>query len=132
VALAPAEVHALEHLRPVGGLGAAGAGADGEDRALGVVLAGEQQEGALALELGAQGVGLAGEIGLRAGVRRVREQVEELLEVGGPLLEGPPGVDLVPQALRLADDLLRPTLVVPEAGLDRAGVELRDARFLGG
>ena len=54
VALAPAQVHALEHLGPVGGLGAAGARADRDDGVLRVVLAREQQQRALALELGAQ------------------------------------------------------------------------------
>ena len=47
-ALAPAQVHAHEHLRPVLGLGAAGAGMDGQDRRLGVVRAGQHD---LELEL---------------------------------------------------------------------------------
>ena len=80
----------------------------------------------------AQGVGLAREVGLGVGVGRVGEEVEQLLEVRGALLERAPGVDLVAQALGLADDLLRAALVVPEPGLDGAGVELRDAGFLGG
>ena len=42
VALGPAGVHAVEHLRPVLGLGAAGAGVEGEDGVVGVILAGEQ------------------------------------------------------------------------------------------
>ena len=37
MALRPAEVHAQQHLGPVGGLGAAGAGADGDDRVRRVV-----------------------------------------------------------------------------------------------
>ena len=63
VALAPAQVHALQHLRPVRGLGTAGARADRDDGVLGVVLAAEEEEGPLALELGAQGIGLAGDLG---------------------------------------------------------------------
>jgi hypothetical protein len=42
-----------------------------------------------------------------------------------------PGVDLVAQALRLAQDLLRGTLVGPEVGCAGTGVELVDARLLG-
>jgi hypothetical protein len=60
------------------------------------------------------------------------EQVDQLLEVRGALLERAPQANLVAQALRLADDLLRGALVVPEAGFDGAGVKLRDATFLGG
>jgi hypothetical protein len=132
VALGPAEVHPQEHLRPVGGLGAAGARADRQDRVLGVVLAGEEQERPLALELGAEGVGLAFDVRLGLGIGRVREQVQQLLEVGGALLQGSPEGDLVAQALGLANDLLRGALVVPEARLDGAGIQLRDARLLGG
>jgi hypothetical protein len=132
VALRPLEIHAEQHLRPVGGLGAAGARADGQDGVLGVVVTGEQEEGPLALELRAQGVGLALEVRERLGVGRISEKVEELLEVGGALLEGSPQGDLVAQPLGLAGDLLRRTLVVPEAGLDGTRVEIRDALFLGG
>ena len=39
--LRPAEIHAQQHLRPVLRLGAAGAGVNGHDRILGVVLAAE-------------------------------------------------------------------------------------------
>ena len=42
VALGPAGVHTVEHLGPVLGLGAAGAGVDGQDDVGAVVLAGEQ------------------------------------------------------------------------------------------
>jgi hypothetical protein len=132
VALRPAEVHPLQHLRPVGGLGAAGARADRQDGVLGVVLAGEQEQGPLPRELGAQGIRLAGDVGLGVRVRAVGEQLRQLLEVGGALLERAPELDLVAQTLGLADDLLRGALVVPEAGLDGAGVERRDALFLGG
>jgi hypothetical protein len=132
VALRPLEVHAQQHLRPVGGLGAARARADRQDGVLGVVVAGEQEEGPLALELRAQGVSLSLEVRERLGVGRIGEEVQQLLEVGGALLESPPQGDLVAQALGLAGDLLRRTLVVPEAGLDGSRVELCDALFLGG
>ena len=79
-----------------------------------------------------EGVRLAREVGLGLGVGRVDEEVDELLEVRGALLERAPQADLLAQALGLADDLLRGALVVPEPGLDGAGVELRYAAFLGG
>ena len=43
VALRPAGVHAVEHLGPVLGLGAAGAGVEGQNGAVAVVLSGEQR-----------------------------------------------------------------------------------------
>jgi hypothetical protein len=123
VAFGPAEVHPEEHLRPVRGLGAAGARADRQDGVLGVVLAGEQEERALALELGAQGVRLALDVRFRLGIRRILEQADELLEVGGALLQRSPEGDLVAQALGLPQDLLRGALVVPEARYGCAPVE---------
>jgi hypothetical protein len=72
------------------------------------------------------------EVRERLGVGRIREEAQQLLEVDGALLERPPEGDLVAQALGLAGDLLGGTLVVPEAGLDRTRVELRDELFLGG
>jgi hypothetical protein len=132
VALGPLEVHPQEHLGPVGGLGAARAGADRKDGVLRVVLAAEQEERPLALELRGQGGGLPLEVRLRLGVGRLGEEVEELGEVVGALLERAPERDLLAEALGLAGDLLRLALVVPEPGLDRSRVQLGDAAFLGG
>jgi len=131
VALRPLEVHPQQHVRPVGGLGAAGAGADREDRVLRVVLAAEQEQRALALELRGQGGGLTLEVGLRLGVGGVCEELGELGDVVRALLDRAPEGDLLAQALGLAGDLLRLALVVPEPGLDGAPVELGDADFLG-
>jgi hypothetical protein len=132
VALGPLEVHPQEHLRPVGCLRAARARADREDGVLGVVLAAEQEERALPVELGGESGRLPLEVGLGLGVGGVGEQVQQLDEVVGALLDGAPERDLLAQPLRFAGDLLRRALVVPEAGLDRTRVELGDARFLGG
>jgi hypothetical protein len=132
VSLGPAEVHPELHLGPVRGLGAAGARADREHGVLGVVLAREQEQRPLARELPPEGIRLAREVSLRLGVGGVDEEVDELLEVLGALLQRAPQADLLAQALGLADDLLRGALVVPEPGLDGAGVELRYAAFLGG
>jgi len=132
VALRPAEVHPEQHVGPVGGLGAPGSGADREHGVLAVVLAGEQQQGPLSLELGPQGIRLALDVRLRVGVGGTLEQLQQLDEVGGALLEGAPEGDLVAQALRLAQDLLRRALIVPEPGFAGPPVELRDPRLLGG
>jgi hypothetical protein len=51
MALRPAQVHPEEHLGPVGGLGPTGPGADREDRAALVVLAGEQERRSLPIEV---------------------------------------------------------------------------------
>jgi hypothetical protein len=68
VALGPAQVHPQQHLRPVGGFGAAGAGADRQDGRPVVMLAREQQGGALAAELGLERSGVAVELGLELGI----------------------------------------------------------------
>jgi hypothetical protein len=131
MALGPPEVHPEEHLGPVGRLGAACARADRDDGVLRVVVAGEQEERSLALELPPEQVRLALDVGRRLGVRRLLEEVDELDQVGGSLLERAPEGDLLAQALGLADDLLGSSLVVPEPGLDRPSIELRYAFVLG-
>jgi hypothetical protein len=131
VALRPLEVHPQQHVRPVGGLGAAGTGADREDRVLRVVLAAEQEQRPLPGELRGQGRGLTLEVGLGLGVGGLGKELGELGDVVRPLLDRAPEGDLLAQALGLAGDLLRLALVVPEPGLDGARVELRDADFLG-
>ena len=69
VALRPAQVHPQEHLGPVGRLGAAGAGADRDDRAPVVVLAREEERrsaraGRSCLELVRVAVELGGDLGV--------------------------------------------------------------------
>jgi hypothetical protein len=71
----PAQVHPQEHLRPVGRLGAAGSRADGQQRRTLVVLAGEQQGGPLAPEIGLEPCRVAVELG---GKLRVGGLVEQL------------------------------------------------------
>jgi len=63
VPLRPAQVHPQQHLGPVRRLGSARAGADREERRPLVVLATEQQEGALALVLGGDRLEVAVELG---------------------------------------------------------------------
>jgi hypothetical protein len=130
MALGPAEVHPQEHLGPVGRLGAAGAGADRQDRAALVVLAGEQERRPLALEvlleLGRRPIELGGQLGVR-GLLDELEGGEEIIDAG---LQASPELDLGPQAVGLAEDLLGAALVVPEPGLAGQRLELGDAPFL--
>ena len=65
------------------------------------------------------------DVGLGLGVGALAQQVGELEEVGGALLQRLPEGDLLAQALGLAQDALGGALVVPEAGFTRAGVEDR-------
>jgi len=73
-----------------------------------------------------------GDVSLGLGVRGVGEEVEQLLEVCGALLERAPEGDLVAQPLGLADDLLRAALVVPEAGFDGSRIKREDACLFSG
>jgi hypothetical protein len=84
------------------------------------------------LELGTEGISLALEIRLGLGVRGAGEQIRQLEQGAGARLQCPPEADLLAQALRLPEDLLRGALVVPEPGLARAAVQDGEAGFLGG
>jgi hypothetical protein len=132
VALRPAQVHPDEHLRPVRGLRAADAGDDVQDGALRVVLAGEQEGGPLPLERLAEGVRLAIELRSELGVIAFGEQVEDRGEVVRARLEVAPRGELRAVAVRLAEDLLRGALVVPEPGFLGPRFERGEGVFLGG
>ena len=133
VALAPAEVHPQEHLGPVGRLGPARAGADREHGVLRVVLAGEQQQGPLARELRRRG--------RRPRARGRPRCRRRACRRGGPASSSRSAARFSSVRQRSTSSR-RPSasrttfcaraLVVPEPGLDGAGVELRDAGFLGG
>jgi hypothetical protein len=119
VALGPAQIHPQQHLGPVGGFGAACAGADRQDRRPVVVLAGEQQGGAFPAELGLQRGRIAVQLGFEIGVRGLVEQLDGGLEVVGARQEAAPNVELGTKGVRLAEDRLGRALVVPEPGRDR-------------
>ena len=113
--LGPLHLHAQDHLRPVLGVGAAGAGVDGDERVAVVVAPGEQAlllehlqaalDGReLALELGLDLLVLARHLGEALDVLDVGQQrLELLLAAGG--------------ARVLGADLRGGVLVVPEARL---------------
>jgi len=90
------------------------------------------QPGRKVVGLQGERVGRALDVGLGLRVRGIGEELCELGDVVGALLDRAPEGDLLTEALGLAGDLLRLALVVPEPGLDGARVELRDADFLGG
>jgi hypothetical protein len=131
VPLCPAEVHPEEHLRPVGRLSAAGTRGDRDDGVLGVVLAGEEEEGSFPLERPANLVRLLLQVGLGLGVRGIFEEGDELDEIVGTLLQASPEGYLVAQPLGFAKDALGRALVLPEIGFGPAGVERREAFLLG-
>jgi hypothetical protein len=99
---------------------------------LGVVLAREQEQGPLPFELGTERIRLALQVSLGLGVRGVGEQVRQLQQGSGARLQRPPQADLLAQALRLPEGLLRAALVVPEPGLAGTGIQGGEAGFLGG
>src|SRR5450759_2057096 len=132
VAFGPAQEHPEEHLRPVGGLGPAGTRADRHERAALVVLPGEEEGGAFALEGDAQRVGIAFDLGEHLGVVGLGGHVRELLESRRPRLQVTPQGQLALEPVGLAQDPLGTPLVVPEPGDADQRIELRDARFLRG
>jgi hypothetical protein len=123
VPFGPAEVHPQQHLGPVGRLGPAGAGADGQERPALVVVAREQERGPLALEALREGLGVPLELGLELRVWLGGEEGRELLEAGRARLQVAPQLDLGAKAVRRPQDALRPALIVPESRLLGPGVE---------
>jgi hypothetical protein len=129
MALRPAQVHAQEHLGPVGRLGAAGPGADGQQRGALVIGPREEERGPLALVIGAQRIGFVVDTGRQLGV--ALGQLGELLEVVGASGQGLPRLELFAQPASLAQDALGLSLIVPEAGRAGGCVEGRQAVGLG-
>jgi len=132
VALRPAQVHPEEHRRPVGRLGAAGAGADAQDRRSLVILTGEQELGPLAKEIAFEVLDRAVDLALELGITGLLGELQRRLEIVGSRQEARPQLDLGPEAVGLAQDALRATGVVPEARLGSALVECGQAFLFAG
>jgi hypothetical protein len=113
--LGPAQVHAQEHLRPVGRFRTTGAGADRQERRTLVVLAREEEGGPLTREVRVERREVAFELGLEFGVGGLVEQFDRGEQVVGAGQELLPRRDLAAQAVGFAQDLLRGSPVVPEA-----------------
>jgi hypothetical protein len=131
MALGPAEVHPEQHLGPVGGLGATGAGADRQDRRSLVVLAVEEELRPLSTEVAFQRRAFPIELGAQLGVVGLLEELGGRLEIPGTGEEAVPEIDLGAEAVGLAKDLLGGALVVPEAGLAGQGLQIGKARLPG-
>jgi hypothetical protein len=95
------------------------------------VLAGEEESRPLAPEIGLQARDLPVELRRKLRVTGLLDELEGGEEVFDTTLEAAPELDLGPEAVGLAEDLLGSALVVPEAGLAGQRLELRDAPFLG-
>ena len=113
-ALGPAQVHAQQHLRPVLGVGAAGAGVDGDDGVAGVVLTAEQprlfQLVQPPLDRGQLGRQLARHLLV------LGRHLGQLVEVAGLRLELAEGLQLALGAGVRGRGAGRGVLVIPEAG----------------
>jgi hypothetical protein len=131
VTLGPAEIHPQEHLRPVGGFGAAGARADREKGRPLVVLPGEEQRRPLPPEVCLERRGITLELGLELGVGGFLEQLDRSKQVVGASRQISPGGCFAPNAVGFAEDLLRGSAVVPETRLLGLGLDLCDSGFLG-
>jgi len=127
MALGPAEVHPEQHLGPVGGLGATGAGADRQDGRPLIVLAVEEQLRPLAREVAFEDRALLVELGAQLGVIGLLEELGGRLEVGRSGQQAGPQLDLGAKAVGLSEDLLGGALVVPEAGLAGQRLQLGEA-----
>jgi hypothetical protein len=131
VAFRPAQIHAQEHLGPVGGFGAAGTGADRQQGGALVVLPREQQRRAFTGEVGLERRRVAVELGFELGIGSLGQQVDGGKEVVGAAEKPFPQRNLLAQPVGFAEDLLRGPLIVPEARLLGQCVELADAIVFG-
>ena len=126
VALHPAGVHAVEHLGPVLGLGAAGAGVELEDGVGAVVLPGEEGVQVGLLHLLLQAVIALGDLGEQGVVVLLHGHLHQ----GGQILPLPLQTvkfpDLALELLGAAQHLLAVLPVVPEAVLGGLGLQLRE------
>ena len=123
--LGPPHLHSQHHLRPVLGVGPAGARVDRHQRVAGVVPAGEQPLLLELVEALLYGPDLVLE--LAGDVRVLLGQLGERLEVLDVPLELTVHRQPLAGARVLGPDLRRSLLVVPEAGLPHLVLERLDA-----
>src|SRR6185436_9724130 len=98
-ALRPARVHPHQHLRPVLGFSAAGAGADLDLCIAEVVLTAQQRFHLEQVEIAAQLLGLRIELALHLGFRALQQHLVELERADYPIIQFVVGVDPTAQAL---------------------------------
>jgi hypothetical protein len=126
VRLAPAQVHAQEHLGPVGGVGAARARVDRDDRRPGVVFAAEQPLELRGVELALGGDQLLERLPARSLVVRLRGELEQHFRVVERADQRVVARHLALGAALLAQQLLRALAVVPQLRIRGLLLELGD------
>ena len=131
MALAPTEVHPEQHLRPVLGLCAAGAGVDREDRRLAVVRSREHDLQLELVDLGPELRHALGDLAIEARVARLGGELEHHAEVLGRGRELPDAGHRAGELGALPDELLGAPVVLPEGGRRHLGVERGEATLLG-
>jgi hypothetical protein len=127
VALGPARVHAQQHLGEVRGVDATGLRADGDQRVALVVFTGQQRADLEARDLLAQLRPVVVGVGLRVGVVGFLGELVEQRQVVQALAQVRHTAQLTLLVGELAGDLLRLLLVVPEVGLRRLLLQVRDS-----
>jgi hypothetical protein len=131
VALAPAVVHAEEHLGPVLAFGAAGAGVHGHQGVAEVVGALEHVLELQRLQLAPDPLDLRGDLLQHPFILLHLEEVEHLVGVGAAGGEGEPGRGPHLDLVRFVDQLARGGPVVPEGGVAHPRLELIQLFLLG-
>jgi hypothetical protein len=124
VTLGPAEVHPQEDLGPIGGLGAAGSGADGQESIALVVLTAKEQVAACDAVLGFECGSLAGDVCQEALVLLFLSESEQLQRRLGARFQVSPELEFFAKSLGFAKRLLRTPLIVPETRLANGSVQL--------
>ena len=123
-ALAPAQIHPEQHLRPVLRLGAAGPGLDVDERAGGVHLAGEHPAELQSPEPFVESRDLRIDLGDDRGVGFLLGQAEERLRIVEAGVEPVEELDRIPQPRPLAAKGLRSGGIVPDAGRFELAIDL--------
>ena len=122
----PAQVHAQQHLGPVGGVDAAGFGPDGDQRLARVVLAGQQGAHLELVDAVPQRPELALDLGPRLRVVLRLAELPEHLGVVDPPTKVLDPTDLALHVGQPAGYPLRALLVVPQVGDGRLLLESGD------
>ena len=131
VRLRPAAVHTEQHLRPVLRLGAAGAGVEGQNGVVVVVLAVEHRHQLQLVDGFFDSVDRFLALGCQRGVVFLLDHQQQgfcFLVLGGQLAEA---LQLVLDLAHLADDLLAALLIVIKAGHRHLMLQLRQTLFAG-
>ena len=117
-------IHAVQHARPVLGLGAAGPGVEGHDRVVFIVFALEQRGQLLLFHLSQELVVIGLHLGIKALVPFLQGHVDQLQRIIVKGLQGAVAGGLVLQLLDALQHLLRVFRLVPKSGGRRLFLQL--------